>query len=156
MANLDKDYFRAVNKKSMDKATWKAYSGEYFQGVLDGDIELREWTENIKGQDGVIQSVKRSRQDWVIKNGMIEADAGTSIHDISGTMIPSFAWKYFTMPKGTPIPETLKIVQRGKDKHHYQIEVANGGKLTPDALRGALDNLARACVAKEVEKSKTH
>lgn len=156
MANLDKDYFRAVNKMSMDKASWKAYAGEYFRGVLDGDIEVRRWTVNVKGRDGVVKSETRSRQDWAIKDGMIAAGAGTSIHDISGAMRPDFMWKYFTMPKGTAIPETVKIVQRGSDKHHYQIEVANGGKLTPDALRGALDTLARACVAKEVEESKTH
>ena len=151
MAKLDKDYFRAVNKMSMDKGNWNAYAGEYFQGVLDGDIEARTWTVNVNGKPQT-----RSRQDWAIKDGMIEAGAGTSIHDVSGTMQPGYMWKYFTMPKGTAIPETLKIVQRGHDKHHYQIEVANGGKLTPDALRGALDTLARACVAKEVEESRTH
>lgn len=156
MANLDKDYFRAVHKTSMDQATWKAYAGEYFGGVLDGDIERRSWTVKVTGPDGVVKSEPRSRQDWVIKDGMIAAGAGTSIHDISGTMTPVYLWKYFEMPKGTAIPETLKIVQRGSDKHHYQIEVANGGKLTPDALRGALDTLARACVAKKVEESKTH
>jgi hypothetical protein len=64
-------------------------------------------------------------------------------------------WKYFTMPEGTPIPETLRIVQRGRDPHHYQIEVTTCGELTPDALRGALDTLARACVAKEVKESKS-
>jgi hypothetical protein len=156
MANLDKDYFRAVHKLSINKATWEAYAGEYFQGVLDGDIEERSWTVNVKGRDGVVKSETRSRQDWVIKDGKIAAGAGTSIHDISGTMTPAFMWKYFKMPEGTAIPATLKIVQRGGDKHHYQIEVANGGKLTPDALRGALDNLARSCVAKEVEESKIH
>jgi len=35
---------------------------------------------------------------------------------------------------------------------HWQIDVANGGNLRADALRGALDNLARNCVvpAKEL------
>jgi hypothetical protein len=150
MALLDKTYFRAVNKASMDKGSWKAYEGEYFKGVLDGDIEMRTYTVKVKGE---LQ--ERSRQDWAIKEGKIVAGAGTSIHDVSGAMSPPYMWKYFTMPSGTPIPPTLKIVQRGRDPHHYQIEVATGGKLTPDALRGALDTLARACVAREVEESKS-
>lgn len=156
MAKLDKTYFRAVHMMSMDKATWKAYAGEYFQGVLDGDIEERRWTVNVKDAGGVMKRETRSRQDWAIKGGKIAAGAGTSIHDRSGTMAPAHMWKYFTMPSGTSIPSTLKIVQRGSDPHHYQIEVATGGELTPDALRGALDTLARACVAKEVEESKSH
>ena len=147
MTNLDKDYFRAVHKMSMDRASWKAYAGEYFDGVLDGDIEKRTW--KVKGET-------RSRQDWVIKDGKIAAGAGTSIHDKSGTLTPAYMWKYFAMPSGTPIPATLKIVQRGRDAHHYQIEVATGGELTADALRGALDTLARACVVKEVEESRAN
>lgn len=147
MADLDKTYYRAVHKSSMDKGTWTTYASEYFQGVLDGDIEVRRWT--VKG-------VEKSRQDWAIKNGKMAAGAGTSIHDQSGGMEPAYMWKYFTMPSGTPIPPTLKIVQRGRDAHHYQIEVANGGTLTPDALRGALDTLARACVVKEVELNNAH
>ncbi|MDT1061955.1 hypothetical protein RM190_08820 [Paracoccus sp. CPCC 101403] len=154
MANLDKDYFRAVNKSSMDLASWKLYAGEYFQGVLDGDIEKRSWTVNVKGSDGSKKTEIRSRQDWAIRGGTIAEGAGTSIHDVSDTMSPPYLWKYFKMPSGTPVPATLKVVQRGRDAHHYQIEVATGGKLTPDTLRGALDNLARACVAREVELSK--
>lgn len=155
MSKLDKDYFRAVHRSSMKKATWEAYAGEFFQGVLDGDIEERRWTVKVTGPDGVSRTEQRRRQDWVIKDGMIATNAGTSIHDVSGAMKPNFLWKYFTMPAGTPIPATLKIVQRGSDPHHYHIEVANGGVLTPDALRGALDTLARACVARDVEESKT-
>ncbi len=154
MANLDKDYFRAVIKSSMLPAVWKSYDGGYFQGVLDGDIEERKFTVKKAGKDGVKVPVEQTRQDWAIKNGKIALNAGTSIHDVSGAMDPPFLWKYFRMPKGTPIPATLKIVQRGRDAHHYQIEVTTGGTLTPDALRGALDTLARACVVKEVELSK--
>ncbi len=156
MASLDKDYYRAVHKSSMDKASWQDYKGGLFDGVLHGDIEQRSWTVTVKGSDGSKSVEKRTRQDWAIRHGKIAAGAGTSIHDRSGMMSPSYMWKYFNMPSGTPIPATLKIVQRGRNPHHYQIEVATGGKLTPGALRGALDTLARACVAKEVELSKSN
>ena len=154
MADLDKDYFRAVNRNTMNKASWKAYAGEYFEGVIDGDIEKRSYTVNQKDAEGKKVPVVKSRQDWAIKGGKMATGAGTSIHDVSGSMKPDYAWKYFKMPRGTAVPASLKIVQAGRDKHHYQIEVATGGKLTPDALRGALETLARACVAKEVELSK--
>lgn len=150
MANLDRDYFRAVHKSSMDKGTWRDYAGDYFGGVLDGDIEKRTFSVTVTGSDGIKKTEMRSRQDWTIRKGKIAEGSGTSIHDITGAMKPAFAWKYFKMPSGTPIPASLKVVQRGNDPHHFQIEVANGGTLTPDALRGALDTFARACVAAEV------
>ena len=49
------------------------------------------------------------------------------------------------------IPATLKLARGSRNEKyqstHGQFEVATGGELRADALRGALDALARNCVA---------
>lgn len=147
MPPLDKDYFRAANKGQFKHGVWAVENETPADGLLHGDIEKRSWTvpKVLKGGKKVQQV--RSRQDWAIKDGYMETGSGTSLHDYEGAL-DYLAWTYFRLPEGTTVPECLVVVQRGHDKHHYQIEVRTGGEMTPDALRGALDNLARNCVVR--------
>lgn len=153
MTTLDKDYYRAANKGQFKHGVWEVEDEVPAPGILYGDIERRSWTVTKRGRDGKpilgkdgkpVKEV-RSRQDWSIKDGYLETGNGTSVHDIEGALGYG-AWSYFRMPEGTVVPDTLTVIQRGHDQHHYQIEVRVGGQVDPNTLRGALDNLARNCV----------
>lgn len=115
-------------------------------GILHGDIDPR--TVMAAGRSTI-------RQDWRRDgSGCFKTGHGTSLWDKKG-VFGSANWHYFMLPEGTVIPDSLKLVEgRWSDKYkatHWQIEVANGGELKADALRGALDNLARNCIARSVE-----
>ena len=58
-------------------------------------------------------------------------------------------WYYFLLPTGTTVPECFDIAQTGHDKSHYSIRLKN--RMRQDSYEGALDNLARAALAKAVE-----
>lgn len=147
MPPLDKDYFRAASKAQFKHGVWAVENETPADGILHGDIEARSWTVTKMLRGGKKVQQVRTRQDWEIKDGHMETGAGTSLHDYEGAL-DYRAWNYFRLPEGTVVPENLIVVQRGADAHHYQIEVRTGGEMTPDALRGALDNLARNCVVR--------
>ena len=146
MAATDKDYYRAANKGAYPLGVWEVENETPAEGILHGDIEARSWTVPKLLKGGVTVQQVRTRHDWEIKNGYMEPGSGTSLHDHEGAL-GYIAWTYFRLPEGTVIPDNLVIVQRGK-AGHYQIEVRTGGEMTPEALRGALDNLARNCVVR--------
>ena len=91
----------------------------------------------------------------------VEAGGGTSMFDVDGWFGFSH-WKYFQVPKGTDYPDNL-VIKRGRSKrsnksgnrsgYHYQIEPKN--RMTVAAYKGALDNIARAAVARSVELAKS-
>ncbi len=146
MASTDKDYYRAANKGLFKHGVWEVENETPADGILHGDIEARSWTVTKMHRGGKKTQEVRTHQDWAIRNGHMEPGSGTSLHDHEGAL-GYLAWAYFKLPEGTVIPENLIIVQRGKPDH-YQIEVRTGGEMTPDTLRGALDNLARNCVVR--------
>jgi hypothetical protein len=91
---------------------------------------------------------------------MVKSGGGTSMFDVSG-WFGLDSWEYFHVPKDTEYSEGLSIIQgknnrRNRDKtlrgRHYQIEPKN--PMTVDAYKGALNNFARAAVAKQVENAK--
>lgn len=147
MKPLDKDYYRAANKGQFKHGVWAVEDEVPAEGILHGDIEERTWTVTKMLKGGVKSQQVRSRQDWAIKDGYMETGNGTSLHDYEGAL-DYRSWDYFRLPEGTEVPAMLLVNQRGADPHHYQIEVRTGGIVTPDALRGALDNLARNCVVR--------
>jgi hypothetical protein len=155
MTSLDKNYFRAANKGQFQHGVWAVAGETPAAGILHGDIELRTWEvvkrgadgKPLKDRDGKTRKERRSRQDWSLKDGYVETGSGTSLHDHEGALGYT-SWHYFQLPEGTVVPDSLVVVQRGADPHHYQIEVRVGGELNADALRGALDNLARNCVVR--------
>lgn len=112
-------------------------------GILHGDIDPRTV---------IVRGMQTTRQDWrQDRNGYFKTGHGTSLWDKKG-IFGHLNWHYFLLPEGTNIPASLKVVEGNwSDKFkatHWQIEVANGGDLRADALRGALDNLARNCVVR--------
>lgn len=63
-------------------------------------------------------------------------------------------WFYFLLPEGTPIPDSLDVrhTPSRNDDGHHSIRCRN--LMRRDAYEGALDNLARAAVARAVEIAK--
>lgn len=145
MAKIDKDLYRSVRKDEFTDGVLTK-EGNAAGGILHGDITPR--TVEVGGQ-------KTIRQDWRRdRDGFFQAGHGTSLWDKKGVFGHS-NWYYFMLPQGTVIPDSLKLVPgKWSDRYqatHWQIEVANGGELKADALRGALDNLARNCIVRAVE-----
>jgi hypothetical protein len=85
----------------------------------------------------------------------VMSGGGTSLWDREGVL--GGAFRNFTIPQGTVIPEPLKVEKGRFDKRrqatHHQIEVATGS-LEIGAFKGALDNLARAAVVRAIELAK--
>jgi hypothetical protein len=145
MAKIDKDLYRSVRKDEFTDGVLTK-EGNPARGILHGDIDPR--TVEVGGK-------KTIRQDWRRDhNGFFKTAHGTSLWDKKGVFGHS-NWHYFLLPEGTVIPDSLKLVPGNwSDRYqatHWQIEVANGGELKADALRGALDNLARNCIVRAVE-----
>jgi hypothetical protein len=63
-------------------------------------------------------------------------------------------WFYFLLPEGAPIPDSLDVrhTPTRNDNGHYSICCRN--RMRRDAYEGALDNLARAALARAVELGK--
>ena len=63
-------------------------------------------------------------------------------------------WFYFLLPEGTPIPISLDVqhTPSRRDEGHHSIRCRN--LMRRDAYDGAMDNLARAAVARAVELSR--
>lgn len=142
MATIDKNLYRSVRQ---DEFTGGVLTddGNAVKGVLYGDISPR--TVEVSGKKAV-------RQDWRRDSkGSFKTGHGTSLWDKKGVFGYS-NWHYFLLPEGTVIPDSLKLAKGSFSERfeatHWQIEVSNGGKLGADALRGALDNLARNCVVR--------
>lgn len=145
MATIEKNLYRSVRKDEFTDGVLTV-DGDAVEGILDGDIDPR--TVTVRGQ-------QTTRQDWRRgPGGYFKTGHGTSLWDKRG-VFGTHHWHYFLLPKGTVIPDSLKLVEGNwNDKFqatHWQIEVANGGELKAEALRGALDNLARNCVVRAVE-----
>lgn len=142
MATIGERLYRGVRKDEFTGGVLTA-DGEAVGSILHGDIDPRTV---------VVRNVPTTRQDWRRDgNGYFKTGHGTSLWDKRGVF--GFGhWHYFTLPEGTVVPDSLKLVKGSwsdrYEANHWQIEVANGGELQADALRGALDNLARNCVVR--------
>lgn len=81
---------------------------------------------------------------------VVDPGGGTSLFDRENVFGPKY-WLYFTIPRGTVIPESLRIRHTGRNDRysaeHYQIE-ASARYMPVTAYKGALDNLARNAVEK--------
>lgn len=155
MADLTLDLYRACkrNKRSEQKIT-KTHDGvgclyPEYKGFMTTDRGFRApdvttFTDNancewIRGVEDI---------DPKNKKPYISANEGVSLNTGPGKFNYE-RWFYFLLPKGTPIPGSLDIIQTGKDTSHYAIRCKN--MLRKDAYEGALNNLARAALAKAVE-----
>lgn len=154
MATTTCDLYRSVMDRSFKKIRVGVYPGD---GVLDP-----RWEE------GSYWSKKQNRQvairaDVVIVPGSngpeVEPGGGTSLHDAARW----FPCQDFWMPEGTPYSDELVIQKDDRLKtspsnpqlrgHHYQIECRT--QLPVATMKGHLDNMARAAVARQCELAKT-
>jgi hypothetical protein len=145
MAKLEKHLYRSVRKDEFTDGVLTR-EGAAADRLLHGDIDPRTV---------VVMGKKTTRQDWWRDGaGYFKAGHGTSLWDKKG-VFGQLNWHYFLLPEGTVVPDSLKVMQGNwSDKYqatHWQIEVTNGGELKADALRGALDNLARNCIVRANE-----
>ena len=83
----------------------------------------------------------------------VEAGGGTSLFDKPGVFGTTY-WHLFEIPKGTPIPKSLKLkgpdYNQAYDANHYQLE-SLAKTMRADSYKGALDNLARNAVVRKIE-----
>ncbi|WP_338846348.1 hypothetical protein V8J88_21630 [Massilia sp. W12] len=86
----------------------------------------------------------------------VQSGKGTSLFDKPG-VFKTKGWLSFTIPKGTQAPDSLILRFTGYNERfkadHYQIE-PKARLMRLDAYKGALDNLARAALARAVELAK--
>ena len=82
--------------------------------------------------------------------------AGTSLFD-KENVFKSKPWRYFLIPKDTLVDPNLAITgpdyNKVFDANHYLIEPSK--PMFPDVYKGALDNFARAALAKAYELARS-
>lgn len=126
--------------------------GKPVQGVLYPRFEETMYVD----QSGVEKTSPRDLTVHPMASGAeVDPDGGTSMHDARG-FFGFKNWRYFAVPEGTEYGECLFIRKsrrirrnrQGLEAGHYQIEPRT--RMTLEAYKGALDNLARAAVVRQV------
>lgn len=140
---------RAVRKAGAFKKSLTSGSGDEIAvkpGVLYPDFEAKSYFGKK-----LQQTIMRKPDASYGGSGNVLPRGGTSLFDKHG-VFGHGAWRYFLLPSGTVVPDSLLIrrTHRSKtyDADHYQIEVRTGA-MTVEALQGALDNLARNALTKQ-------
>lgn len=87
--------------------------------------------------------------DVEVLDGLVQTGGGTSLYD-RDNFFKGKNWRYFRVPKDTEVDPRLSITGPKPNDffkaNHYQIEAAE--PVFVAVFKGALDNLARAAVAK--------
>ena len=161
MAEIEWDLYRAIHQDSPEAGKLDSLaagrSGATGNGLLHARVEGDVQTGSDGGQfvEGADVMLERSGDDrpWYVLT-----DGGTSMHDVPGWFGYS-QWNYFSVPKGTEYcANTLYLKRDNKKKwnrtkkvsgRHYTIRPKT--RMTLDAYFGALENLARAAIARSVE-----
>jgi hypothetical protein len=90
------------------------------------------------------------------KDGRVKPGGGTSLFD-KEKVFRGKVWRYFHIPKGTLVDPNLVLngpaYNEVFDANHYQIEPVK--PMFPDVFKGALDNFARAALAKVYEDARS-
>ncbi len=90
--------------------------------------------------------------DVTVKDGKVQLGGGTSLYNKSN-FFKGKNWNYMLIPEGTPLDPNLIIVgpesRPAMQADHYQIEAVK--PLFVNVFKGALDNFARAAVARACE-----
>lgn len=114
---------------------------DFYPKPLEGGAS-RAADVDIDNVDGV---------EWVLAGG------GTSLFDRPGVFTKP-GWLSFEIPEGTPIPDSLIVVNTGYNKRfkatHWQIE-PRAQRIRKDSMQGALDNFARAALARSIALRRT-
>jgi hypothetical protein len=144
MSKTEIDLFRSVRIEQFPDGVFDGKDpapGVLYPDFYDRDLgggNVRPADVQIKVEDGV---------EYVLAGG------GTSLFDRPGVFTKE-GWLSFEIPNGTIIPDSLIVKNDGWRKRfkatHYQIE-SRAGRMTKDAMKGALDNFARNAIVRAVE-----
>lgn len=154
MATTDCDLYRSVMGNSFKKIKHGVYPGD---GVLDPRWETTEYFSKKRNKTLI------SRADVTIVTGKqgpeVQSGSGTSLHDVPKW----FKSKEFWIPEGTEYTQEIVISKDSKKKtspvnpkvtgYHYQLEPKT--QMSVVAFKGALDNMARAAVARQCKLART-
>jgi hypothetical protein len=154
MAKTRCDLYRSVMDKSFKSVKTGTYPGD---GVLDPRWVETEYYSKKLGRMVV------SKADVDIELGQhgpeVVPGGGTSLHDVPGW----FPNHDFWIPEGTEFSDELVISKDSKEKSspfnaklkgfHYQIECKT--RMTILTMKGYLNNMARAAVARQCELAKS-
>lgn len=148
MATTDCNLYRSVMDRSFRRIEIGVYPGD---GVLYPRWESTQYFSKR------FNEWRTSPADVNVVMGtqgpQVEPGGGTSLHDVPGW----FPTKEFWIPTGTEYSEEILIRKDAKQKtcpsdpklkgFHYQLEPRT--RMTIDAFKGALDNMARAAVVRQ-------
>jgi hypothetical protein len=149
MTSTDVALYRSVRKEEFPDGV--IVDDHALEGVLYPTFE--EKIIEVRGvQTTRLPDVRPYKRDG---EDVIDPGGGTSLFDKANVFGKNFWW-YFEIPKGTVVPESLRIVHTGRNEkykaEHYQIEAA-ARRMSVAAYKGALDNLARNAVVKLYERA---
>ncbi len=144
MSKTEVDLYRSVRTEQFPDGVFDGK--EPAPGLLHPDF----YPKDLGGGNVRAADVNIERADGV---EYVLAGGGTSLFDRSGVFTKE-GWLSFEIPHQTVIPESL-IVQKGNwhkrfKATHYQIE-SRAGRMTKQAMEGALDNFARNAIVRSVE-----
>jgi Tse2 ADP-ribosyltransferase toxins len=141
--------FRSIHKTTPGFEQGPIVDDKAVIGVLYPDFETRDLgSGRTRAAD-----VKTFRGEGGVT--MVRTGGGTSLFD-RAFAIPGGTkfWHCFKIPKDTVIPDSLivRFTDRNEkfNANHYQIEVKTG-TMSVDAMKGALDNMARNAIVRLVE-----
>ncbi|HUB89578.1 MAG TPA: hypothetical protein VMA74_07590 [Dyella sp.] len=150
MSTCPADLWRAAH--SSDFPNGPIIDGEPAEGILYPTFEHKLIGTLPNGKPKYRKpDIKISDDDGKVRPG-----AGTSLFD-KEKVFRGKAWRSFHIPKDTLVDPNLSITgpdyNEVFDANHYQIEPAK--PMFPDVYKGALDNFARAALAKAYELARS-
>ena len=141
--------YRSIHKTTPGYDDGPVVDGTAVAGVLYPDFEPRKIGKNK------FRAADLSTFDGDGGVRMVRNDGGTSLFD-KPDVLPGGAktWHSFKLPKDTVIPDSLTVRFTGHNRtfaaDHWQIE-SKAGTMAMDAMKGALDNLARNAIVRLIE-----
>lgn len=161
MAEIAWNLYRAIHQDAPESGKLDSLAAGQSGATADGLLHARIQGSVQSGADGrqfvegADVMLERTGDDhpWHVLS-----DGGTSMHDVPGWFGYS-PWSYFSVPKGTEYCADTLYIKRDEKKKWNRTKTASGrhytirpkSRMTLDAYFGALDNLARAAVARSVE-----
>lgn len=144
MSTTDLDLYRSIRIEQFPDGVFDGKDPA--PGVLYPDFYEKDLGNgNVRPADVEIR--KENGVEYVLAGG------GTSLFDRPGVFTKE-GWLSFEIPNGTIIPDSLIVKNDGWRKRfkatHYQIE-SRAGRMTKQAMEGALDNFARNAIVRAVE-----
>lgn len=141
--------YRSIHRTTPGYDDGPIVDGVAVTGVLYPDFEPRKIGKNK------FRAADLSSFDGDGGVRMVRNDGGTSLFD-KPDVLPGGAktWHSFKIPKDTVVPESLNVRFTGHNRtfaaDHWQIE-SRAGTMAMDAMKGALDNLARNAIVRLIE-----